>query len=340
MTDRKTSSPSSPSPRPSFGEFDLIARYFKPLVANNPDAFDLADDAALLASDSTGLVVTKDVIVEGIHFLEDTPADLIAQKALRVNLSDLAAKGAVPLGYMMGLGLRSDPDPSWMTSFAEGLAKDQDEFGLKLFGGDTVVSPERLFLSITMFGHAPKGGMVKRAGAAPGDRIYVTGTIGDGFLGLQAARGRLSDLSAKHLAALQGRYNRPCPRNAASDVLARHASAAMDISDGLIADLGHLMSANNCGAHLEIDKIPVSDGAQAVLDEEHYARIDLACGGDDYELLFTVRKPADIEGEFAKCGVAVSCVGEMTDGSELTITDDLGAQIAPPKKGSGYDHFA
>src|SRR5438309_1380708 len=215
------------------GEDSLIARYFRPF-ATDPGAFDLNDDAAALKPSGDDIVVTTDAIVEGVHFLPDDPPDTIARKALRVNLSDLAAKGAKPLGFVLTLGLpkaRTD----WLKAFAGGLGKDADAFACPLLGGDTVKTSGPLFISITAFGAVPCGAMVQRRGAKPGDRLLVTGTIGDAALGLAlrrrrpSSRWRLDRSAAKYL---MQRYLLPNPRNALATAVRQHAHAAIDVSDG------------------------------------------------------------------------------------------------------------
>ena len=223
------------SPRPrdagASGEDALIARYFKPL-ATDPGAFNLGDDAAILKAQGEDIVVTTDAIVEGVHFLPDDPPDTVARKALRVNLSDLAAKGATPAGFVLTLALRA-ADDAWLTPFARGLGSDAGLFGCPLLGGDTVSTPGPLMISITAFGRVPAGKMVHRSGAKPGDRVVVTGTIGDAALGLDILKGgpaaaALADAAAK--AMLVGRYRVPQPRNA----LARSGSRSCSCRDGCV----------------------------------------------------------------------------------------------------------
>ena len=172
------------------GEDDLIARYFRPL-ATAPGALGLIDDAALLASSSDDLVLTTDAVVEGVHFLPDDPPDAVARKALRVNLSDLAAKGATPAGFLLTLALREVKE-AWLAPFARALGEDAAAFGCPLLGGDTVSTPGPAMVSVTAFGRVPAGRMVRRAGARAGDRIAVTGTIGDAALGLLLLKGRIA----------------------------------------------------------------------------------------------------------------------------------------------------
>ncbi len=221
------------------GEDALIARYFRP-IATDPGAFDLGDDAAILNAAGGDIVVTTDAIVEGVHFLSDDPPDTIARKALRVNLSDLAAKGATPAGFVLTLALRS-ADDAWLQPFARGLGEDASHFGCPLLGGDTVSTPGPRMISITAFGRVPQGNMVHRNGAKPGDRVVVTGTIGDAALGLDIlTRGAVATVLADDAAAkemLVGRYRVPQPRNALAQAVSDHASAAMDVSDGLAGEI-------------------------------------------------------------------------------------------------------
>src|SRR5882672_8346250 len=222
-------------------EDSLIARYFRPL-ATDPGAFQLDDDAAALKAHADDIVVTTDAIVEGVHFLPDDPPDTIARKALRVNLSDLAAKGATPAGFVLTLALRS-ADDAWLTPFARGLGEDAGLFGCPLLGGDTVSTPGPLMISVTAFGRVPPGRMVHRSGAKPGDRVVVTGTIGDAASGLDILRGgkvhaAVNDAAARDL--LIGRYRVPQPRTALAEIVREYASAAMDVSDGLAGDLTKL----------------------------------------------------------------------------------------------------
>src|SRR3979411_2325535 len=217
------------------GEDSLIARYFKPL-ATDPGAFNLVDDAAILKASGDDIVVTTDAIVEGVHFLSDDPPDTVARKALRVNLSDLAAKGATPAGFVLTLALRA-PDDAWLTLFARGLGSDAGLFGCPLLGGDTVSTPGPLMISITAFGRVAAGKMVHRSGAKRGDRVVVTGTIGDAALGLDILKGGAAALALAGDAAaremLIGRYRVPQPRTWLADAVRDHAHAAMDVSDGL-----------------------------------------------------------------------------------------------------------
>ncbi len=255
---------------PASGEDSLIARYFRP-IATDPGAFNLDDDAAALKSSGDDIVVTTDAIVEGVHFLPDDPPDTVARKALRVNLSDLAAKGAVPAGFVLTLALRHT-DEAWLKPFAAALGEDAAQFGCPLLGGDTVSTPGPLMVSITAFGRVPSGKMVHRSGARPGDRVLVTGTIGDAALGLAVLKGgkvqaAVNDIAARDL--LIGRYRVPQPRTALAAIVSEFASAAMDVSDGLAGDLAKLCGVSGVSAVIDVPSIPLSYAAR---DRDHRDR--------------------------------------------------------------------
>jgi len=290
-------------------EFALIARHFRPLAG--PGALDLRDDAAVLAPPvGRELVLTADAMVAGVHFLPDDPPDLIGRKLLRVNLSDLAAKGATPLAYLMTVSTPRDTPDAWFAGFAAGLAQDQREYGITLLGGDTTSTPGPISLSLTAIGHAAPGRTVHRVGASTGDGIWVTGTIGDGALGLAVAHGRLADPSGY----LLGRYRLPQPR--VGFAVAGVASAGMDVSDGLVQDLGHICRASDIGAIVETALVPLSPAA-------HAAGADwlATCltGGDDYELLMAVppRHEAALHAAAAAVGVAVTRIGRFRSGRSV-----------------------
>jgi len=237
-------------------EFDRIARHFRPLAG--PGSLGLTDDAAVFTPPpGRELVVTADAMVESVHFLPGTAPGLVARKLLRVNLSDLAAMGAMPLGYLVTLSVPRSFGDDWFAGFAAGLAQDQAAFGTALLGGDTTQTPGPLCVSLTAIGHVAPGQAIRRSGAQAGDEVWVTGTIGDGVLGLEAARGNLADPDGY----LAGRYNLPTPRLG----LALHgwARACMDVSDGLFQDLGHICRASGVGAVVEADLVPLSPQAHA-----------------------------------------------------------------------------
>src|ERR1700682_3527303 len=282
------------------GEDSLIARYFKPL-ATDPGAFDLGDDAAILNAHADDIVVTTDAIVEGVHFLADDPPDTVARKALRVNLSDLSSKGATPAGFVLTLALRS-ADDAWLQPFARGLGEDATQFGCPLLGGDTVSTPGPLMISITAFGRVPAGKMVHRSGAKPGDRVMVTGTIGDAVLGLAILKGgNVTAATASNAAAremLIGRYRVPQPRNALANAVRDHASAAMDVSDGLAGDLAKLCGVSGVSAVIDLESIPLSDPARDLVSRRIVGMETLIAGGDDYEVLCAI--PEDRVEAFAQ----------------------------------------
>lgn len=265
------------------GEFDWIARLLRPLTRGAPEALDLLDDAAVIPSrPGFDLVVTKDALVAGVHFLEDDPLDLIARKLLRVNLSDLAAKGAEPYGYFLTTAWPGGASWSDRELFAKGLAEDGGRYGLSLLGGDTVVTPGPLSLTATLLGWVPHGEAVLRSGARPGDLLAVSGPIGDGWLGLKAARGEIEG------AALKERYRLPRPRTDLRESLRANARAAADISDGLLADAGHIALASGCAARIDLRRLPLSPEGAAWLagqPDAATALAALATGGDDYQIV-------------------------------------------------------
>ena len=321
------------------GEDDLIARYFRPL-ATDPGAFGLIDDAALLNHTGDDLVLTTDAIVEGVHFLSGDPPDTIARKALRVNLSDLAAKGAVPAGFVLTLALREAKE-EWLAPFARALGEDAATFNCPVLGGDTVSTPGPLMISITAFGRVPPGKMVRRSGAKPGDRIAVTGTIGDAALGLrllkeQAGEG-LDMLSREFLIQ---RYRVPQPRNAFAVVIREHASAAMDVSDGLAGDLAKLCAASGISAAINLADVPLSEQARALVTKGSSSMEAIVSGGDDYEVACAV--PENRWDSFLAAArltnVQVTGIGRVEAGAAAPqFLDAAGKPVA--LKRLSYSHF-
>jgi thiamine-monophosphate kinase len=311
------------------GEFKLIDKYFRPLAG--PEALDLADDAAVFAvSSAEEIVISTDAMVEHTHFLPGADAGLLARKLLRVNLSDLAAMGARPLGYLLTLCLPKTTSGDWLQSFADGLALDQDIFNLRLWGGDTTSTRGPVVVSITILGATAQGQAVRRNGARPGDLVYVTGTIGDGLLGLAAARGEIADADGY----LAGRYNLPTPRNALA--LAGIASAAMDVSDGLIQELEHLARASGVAITVRAMDVPLSPQAEKFRDRLP----QLLSGGDDYELLFTLppAREAALLAATKRAGVPVTRIGWCEAGEAgVTLLDQTGAPMAIAA--TGWSHF-
>jgi thiamine-monophosphate kinase len=300
------------------GEERLIERYFRPL-AKHPGAFNLMDDAAALAPPAgCDLVLTVDGIVGGVHFFPDDPSDAIAKKALRVNLSDLAAKGARPLGFLLTLALPREIGERWLASFARGLGEDADSYDCPLLGGDTVRTPGPVTISIAAFGAVRHGKMARRSGARPGDRVVVTGTIGDAALGLLLRRDRRTGkqwgLDRRAQDHVRARYLLPQPRTAVADLIGVHASAAMDVSDGLAGDLDKLCRASGVAAEIAVERVPLSDAARAALAKKPALIETILTGGDDYEVLATVPpgKLAALRRRAATAGVPMTEIGTVT----------------------------
>jgi thiamine-monophosphate kinase len=328
-------------------EDGLIARLFAPLSRGFPGAFDLRDDAAVVTPpDGTDLVVTTDALIAGVHFLpDDTPTD-IAYKALAVNVSDLAAKAALPLAYSLALALPSGWREEWLAGFAEGLRQAQDVFGIALCGGDTTASPDGpLMISITAFGTVARGRMIPRGGARPGGSLYVSGTIGDAALGLKVRRGDTGALSwplddaARQF--LVGRYLRPEPRLELRDALLAHADAAMDVSDGLVIDCARMCAAAGVSARIEARHVPLSPAVRLLIPADAGALETVLTGGDDYEILAAIRpgKGQAFEAAASVAGIRVSHIGEIGDpGGELSVIGLDGLSMSFLR--CGYDHLA
>ena len=290
------------------GEERLIARYFRPL-AKHPAALGLFDDAAALEPPAgCDLVLKTDGLIGGVHFFPDDPADAVARKALRVNLSDLAAKGARPLGFLLALALPREIGPVWLEAFSLGLGEDAELFECPLLGGDTDCTPGPITISIAALGAVPHGKMVRRSGARPGDRVVVTGAIGDAALGLLlrpdpivADRWGLDRAQQDYL---KSRYLVPQPRNAIIEALGRYATAAMDVSDGLAGDLAKLCRASGVAADILVERVPLSDAARAASNREPALMETILTGGDDYEVLATL--PADAVDAFRRAAQAAN----------------------------------
>lgn len=304
-------------------EFGLIAELFAPLSAGCPGALNLTDDAAFLeATPGFETVATMDAMVAGVHFLPDDPPDLIARKLVRVNLSDLAAKGARPAFIMLAAAFPIGTGWDWLRSFAAGLKQDVEHFGIALIGGDTVSTPGPLTLTMTALGRVEAGKGLLRSGARVGDDIWVSGSIGDGALGLRAIRGQLPPLDPADMAWLAGRYRLPSPRCGLGPNLPGLASAGMDVSDGLVQDLGHLCRASGVAAGIEAALVPLSPAAgRAAAADESLLALALT-GGDDYEVLFTA--PPEASEALARLSVDVAVpltrIGRMTAGRAGAVT--------------------
>jgi thiamine-monophosphate kinase len=316
------------------GEFELISRYFSPL-AKTRGALRLLDDVALFRVPARReLVVTADAIVEGVHFLRDDPPASIAQKALRVNLSDLAAKGARPAGYLVCLALPADRSARWLGEFAGGLARDQRRFAISLLGGDTSKTPGPLTIAIAALGTVQRGKLISRGGARAGDLVFVSGAIGDAGAGLEMLKSRGSGKGP-----LVRRYRLPTPRLSLGMKLVGIASAAIDVSDGLIADLGHV--ARVSGVHIAVAaaQVPLSHAFRKQFGTGERAVLRAATSGDDYEIAFTCprSKAAKLASIARSSGIAVTEIGSVMKGSGVTLRGADGRALRLAR--AGYTHF-
>jgi len=323
------------------GEFETIAALFAPLTRGHRAALGLRDDAACLVPRSgRDLVVTADALVAGVHFFDDDPPADIARKALRTNLSDLAAKGAVPVGYFLTLVRPRAWSDRRLAALARGLAADGAEFGIPLLGGDTTSTPGPLTLAITAIGEVATGRMLRRDGARSGDDLWVSGTIGDGTLGLMVARGELDALAARHRKALLARYRIPLPRLALGQALVGIAHAAMDVSDGLAGDLGHICAASGVESIVERDAVPVSAAAAAAIGIRPGLRARTLSGGDDYELLFAA--PPDARARVLeaarRAGTHVARIGGFAKGPARVRIVDRQRRVLRLAR-AGFTHF-
>jgi thiamine-monophosphate kinase len=335
-----------PSDRNSTGEEALIAKYWAPLAAGYTGALNLKDDCALIAPPpGTELIVTTDGVIAGVHFFPDADPGAVAWKALAVNVSDLIAKGAAPVAYLMSIALPGAPDHAWLEKFASGLHAAQRVFGCHLAGGDTDRTPGPLSVSITAIGSVPAGGMVRRSTARVGDHVYVSGTIGDATLGLALRRNPATlaacGLTPEMCGVLEGKFFRPQPPAALIAALRSCATAAMDISDGLIKDFDRLCRVSGVGGRIEVPHVPLSAAARAVVAAGGATLIDLITGGEDYEVLATVAPPrvAEYERLAAAAGVAVTRIGVIDKAAAgISAIDATGAPLAIAR--TGWDHFS
>jgi thiamine-monophosphate kinase len=326
------------------GEFDIIARYFAPL-ATEAAALALRDDAAVLAvAEGYELIATCDTLIEGVHFLPDDPPDSIGYKALSVNLSDLAAKGARGHVYLLALAVRRDTPPSWFEAFAAGLRELQQESGISLVGGDTTASPGPLTITITALGLVRHGHAVLRHGAKKGDRLYVSGTIGDAALGLRLlkddALARSWKLSAEERAFLVDRYRRPKPRTELVIPVRNFAQGAIDVSDGLVGDVEKLAQVSHVGAVIEAGKVPLSAAARKATAQDPKLLASLLTAGDDYEIVAAVPEASvsAFEAEAKEKGVKVTAIGRISaSAGAVSVLGPDGKPLALDRK--GYAHF-
>ena len=320
------------------GEFERIRRFFAPLAG--PGGLGLVDDAALMdCAPGRRLVVTADAIVAGVHYLPDDPPDLVARKLLRVNLSDLAAMGARPLHYVLTTALPAELGPEWLASFADGLAEDQRRYGIDLLGGDSVGTAGPAVLSLTAIGEVAAGREIRRSRAQPGDLVWVSGTIGDAFLGLGVLHGAHPDLSRQHREYLVGRFRLPEPRTELGPRLCGTAHAMIDVSDGPLADLGHICETSGTAAVVEMARLPLSPAARAVAESSRDILPRLAAAGDDYELLFAA--PAGATEAIAVLSsllqIPITEIGRIEAGTGVRLIDDDGRAIQV--EATGYRHF-
>jgi thiamine-monophosphate kinase len=326
-------------------EFKLIARYFAPLSLGFPGAYELRDDAAVISpTPGFELVVKTDAIVGGIDFPLDEPADLVARKALRVNLSDLAAKGAIPRAYMVDLILPEAIDEPWIAAFAAGLAQDQAEYEVYLIGGDMSATPGPVSVAVTAFGETPPGRIIRRGGAKAGDLVFVSGTIGDAALGLAVQHAKLTDLDADEAAFPTDRYRRPRPRVQLGPRLIGIATAALDVSDGLVADLHHICDVSNLTANIEVPRVPLSSAARATIAAHPEFLSAVLTGGDDYEIVFTAppAQKAALTALSRSSGVPITPIGVMSRPTKdtepaVSMTDDGGHPLVLASE--GWTHF-
>jgi thiamine-monophosphate kinase len=320
------------------GEFERIRRYFAPLAG--PGGLGLLDDAALVECRAgQRLVITADAIIAGVHFLAHDPPDLVAKKLLRVNLSDLAAMGAQPLHYLLTTALPTELAAEWVAEFARGLGEDQQLYGVDLLGGDSVATAGPASLSLTAIGEVAAGAEICRSGARAGDEIWVSGTIGDAYLGLGVLRGGYPQLGSEHRAALIQRFQLPEPRVKMGPALAGIAHAMIDVSDGLLADLGHICETSHLSAIVELEALPLSAAARAAVALEPEVAPHLASGGDDYELLFAAAREAAeaVRGLGARLGIAVTRIGRLAPGVGVRLFAADGREVTV--EATGYRHF-
>jgi thiamine-monophosphate kinase len=320
-------------------EFELIDRFFSRPARAASVRLGVGDDAALLApSPGCELVAAVDMLVGGRHFVADADPAGLGHKALAVNLSDMAAMGAAPKWALLALALPEN-DPAWLAAFAGGLYALADAHGVELVGGDTTRGP--LNFCVTILGEVPAGTALTRAGARPGDDVYVSGTLGDAALAVEAMAGRIA-LDPAALAACRERLDRPSPRVALGVALRGVASAAIDVSDGLVGDLGHILERSQAGARVDLEKLPRSPALAAALGgpSRGTALRCLLAGGDDYELCFTApnAQRARVEAIARDLALPIARIGKITAATGLVVRDAAGTPL--PALPAAYDHFA
>ena len=329
-------------------EFAWIETYLAPLAG--PEGLKLQDDAALYAPrPDQDLVLTQDSFVEGVHFFEGEYGAGTAERLLAVNLSDLAAKGARPVGYLLSIAwpnhLKGKVLQSWMEGFCKGLGASQSAYGFKLFGGDTVKTTGPMVLTASFVGVVPKNMMIKRSGAKSGDDLWVTGTIGDAHLGLRAAQNKKDIADCKptgsDLWIWEEAFRHPVPRLLFRKILRQYATSCADISDGLLSEASHLSKASTCKISLNLGDIPLSDGSKkwCQFGQEQMRRLALVTEGDDYELIFTSgpeNRPALIKSA-QRIGLRITRIGKVESGGSMVCLDLNGEPLSLDKL--GYTHI-
>ncbi len=319
-------------------EFSFISKLLSPLTFNNKEALGLKDDAAIIPSKpGYDIVITKDMIAEGTHFFKGDDPKNLAKKLLRVNISDLAAKGATPYCCFLSIALPKNISEKWLKDFSSSLKEDLNLYGLFLSGGDTIAHNGNLVLSLTALGLIKKNKTILRSGAKEGDLIFVTGNIGDSYLGLQILKGDLQT-TKKNCELLVSRYHLPQPRIQIGKKLVNIASSAVDISDGLIADLEHICECSEAAAIINLNDIPLSTMARDITKKHPNLLLNIISGGDDYEILFTASqdKFKQIKQLSKSSGIPIIKIGSITKGKNIRLLDDNGKEIEIKNK--GYEH--
>lgn len=318
-------------------EFEMIQKYFLPLTMGRREAGQLSDDAAVIGvPDGYDLVVSSDTLNGGTHFLKKEAPANIAHKVLRVNLSDMAAMGAKPHSYQLNLAFSNMPDEDWVREFSAALLEDNEEFGVFCSGGDTTVAEGPLLISMTITGLVPKGKAVRRSTAQEGDLVVLSGPIGRAAVGVKVL---LDTLTIENPASFLEACHKPQPRTPISEEICQYARAAVDVSDGLIADLGHVCKASGVAAKLNLADIPLHKDTRALLDAQVVTAESLLTGGDDYEICMAVA-PENFEAFAAAAkekGVELAVIGAFTKGKGVEVVDERGE--AMNFKRAGWTHF-
>ena len=327
-------------PNTLLNEFELVKRHLEPLVLDREAAASLKDDCAVFGiSSGHEVAISVDTLIADIHFFKNDPPKQIAQKVLRVNLSDLASSGAEPKFYFLAMSLPSTIGMDWIEQFCLGLGADQTKFGISLLGGDTTSTPGPLSLTVTVIGEVPKGKAIRRGGAIEDEDVYLTGVIGDAALALSLIKTKGLDSVSKNFPVLLERYRLPQPRTVLAPDLRQIASACIDISDGLAADLEHICKTSGIAADIKISLLPISDAARVLIKEDKKKWETIISGGDDFELLFTAQpKFSSVIKRLSKeKNIQINCIGKTKKGSGVRFFDSKGKLFAVKKR--GWQHF-